>query len=281
MSNSGKTRTARDIALTRLRLHYQEWEGAHPTILLLHPNGMNSHVWDTTVRASALPNRFIAPDGRGHGRSEYPAEGYSLDEYLADNLELLDRLGLERVIVTGLATGGNIALLLASRYPERVLALVVANAGLSITPEMITNFEMKLRDHPIFPGIEEAQQAVSFSERWPATVLNSYAREAFRQLPGGEVEWRLSPPGVIETYRDMLNRTWDELHITCPTLLVRSGGSKVFTKEDVEQLCRAIPDARAAYMPEAGQLLNQDDPAGFARLLGTFVLGVVPMTTTT
>ena len=80
------------VALPRLGLHRLDCSGAGTPIVLLHPNRTNARVWDFVVEHATLPNRFIAPDARGHGLSDYPAHGYAYQDYLGDLRALLDAL---------------------------------------------------------------------------------------------------------------------------------------------------------------------------------------------
>jgi pimeloyl-ACP methyl ester carboxylesterase len=73
-------------------------------------------------------SRLILFDKRGTGlsdrvpRSELP----SLEERMDDVLAVLDAVGSERTAVMGHSEGGNLAVLYAASYPERVTALVTA-----------------------------------------------------------------------------------------------------------------------------------------------------------
>ena len=49
-----------------------------------------------------------------------PDAGNQFDDYVADMLELLDALGIAEAHFLAAATGGTVALLLASARPERV-----------------------------------------------------------------------------------------------------------------------------------------------------------------
>ena len=109
-----RTALSRQVPLANLSLHCLDWPGSGVPVLLLHPNRTNARVWDFVVEHATLPNRFIAPDARGHGLSDYPAQGYAYKDYLDDLRALLDALEVPRVHLVGAATGGNLALLLAS-----------------------------------------------------------------------------------------------------------------------------------------------------------------------
>ena len=41
-------------------MHYLDWPGSEPTIVLLHPNRTNARVWDFVVEASGRQNRSVS-----------------------------------------------------------------------------------------------------------------------------------------------------------------------------------------------------------------------------
>ena len=75
--------------------------------------------------------RVIAPDIRGHGRSDklYDPAQYSTQIMAADIAALIDHLGLERVDVFGFSMGARIAAFLALANPSQVRSLVLGGLG--------------------------------------------------------------------------------------------------------------------------------------------------------
>ena len=76
--------------------------------------------WDVREAADVL--RY---DARGHGESQFTADGYGWDELALDQLELCDELGISEAIVGGASMGAATALHVATMAPERVRALVL------------------------------------------------------------------------------------------------------------------------------------------------------------
>jgi pimeloyl-ACP methyl ester carboxylesterase len=78
--------------------------------------------------------RCITWDGRGNGKSDRPAEAaaYSLDNYVADALAVMDATSAGQAIVVGLSFGGMIASVLAAHHPERVKAAILVGTVSSI-----------------------------------------------------------------------------------------------------------------------------------------------------
>ena len=74
-------------------------------------------------------HRLVRYDQRGHGGTPAPQGPYTIEELAGDALELLDRLGLERVSICGLSLGGAVATWLAANAADRVDRLVIACAA--------------------------------------------------------------------------------------------------------------------------------------------------------
>lgn len=259
------------VRLPALQVHTLDWPGASAPILLLHPNRTNARVWDFVVEHSGLGNRFVAPDARGHGLSDYPAAGYGYADYLDDLRALLDALGIERAHVVGAATGGNLALLLASESPERVASLVVVDPGVSLDPELSRQVREQMVREYRFASLAEARDRMPFSRLWSDAMKDHYSRHSFRATGDGGVEWRYFPPGVVETEHLLETPIWDRLAVRCPTLAIRGAGSAVFPQANMERLCALIPGARGGVI-DADHRVSQDNPRALAALIDNFIL---------
>ncbi len=258
------------VQLASLETHFLDWPGADPPILLLHPNRTSARVWDFMVEYSTLKNRFLAPDARGHGLSAYPQQGYGYADYLGDLRDLLDCLGIARVHLVGAATGGNLALLLASESPERVASLVVVDPGVSLDPQLSQRVREQMVREFRFPSLADARARMPFSTLWSEAMKDHYSSHSFRAVGNGEVEWRYFPPGVVETEHLLETPIWDRIAVRCPTLAIRGAGSAVFPATNMERLCGLIPGSRSAEI-EADHRVSQDNPRALAALIDAFI----------
>ena len=102
-------------------------------VLLIHGNPTWSFLWRKVVRLLD-PERFlcVAPDLFGLGLSHKPSRvrDHSLAFHAGAVAGLVDRLGLEDVILVGQDWGGPIGCAAAARSPGRVTGLVMGNTAL-------------------------------------------------------------------------------------------------------------------------------------------------------
>jgi len=122
--------TSRFIQANGIRIHYVR-EGAGTPLLLLHGWPEFWYVWRKCIPGLAREFDVVAPDLRGFGDSEKPAQGPSAnagaDVHAADILGLIDGLGLERVGIVSHDVGAYVAQSLARQHPERVSGLFFFN----------------------------------------------------------------------------------------------------------------------------------------------------------
>ncbi len=100
-----------DVSANGIRIHYAE-QGTGPLVLLCHgfPEGWYS--WrDQLTALAAAGYRAVAPDMRGYGRTEAPAEvsSYTLLDIVGDMVGLVAALGEKQAMIVGHDWGANIA----------------------------------------------------------------------------------------------------------------------------------------------------------------------------
>jgi pimeloyl-ACP methyl ester carboxylesterase len=111
------------VIVNGIRLHYLDWGGLGPALILIHGGLDNAHVFDDLAPALTSHFRVIAYDLRGHGHSD--AKGpFDTATRTEDLCGLMDRLGITKAHLAGWSLGGNDITALAGTYPERVDSIV-------------------------------------------------------------------------------------------------------------------------------------------------------------
>ena len=99
-----------------------------PPLLLLHGWPQHWYMWHEVIAGLRDDFRLLVPDLRGFGSSEAPGHGYDGPTFAADQVALLDALGLDRVRLMGHDWGGWTAFLLGLDHPDRIERMIVCNA---------------------------------------------------------------------------------------------------------------------------------------------------------
>lgn len=111
-------------------------EGNGSPILFLHGLAGDHRVF--APQAESLRDRWrtIRIDARGHGRSPVPAGPWTIEDFAADFVGVLDRLGLEAAHVVGHSAGGVFAMAMALSSPERVRSLFLVGTSAELKREI-------------------------------------------------------------------------------------------------------------------------------------------------
>jgi pimeloyl-ACP methyl ester carboxylesterase len=119
----------RFVEANGIRMHVAESGSPDaPAVLLLHGWPQHWYMWRRVMKDLAGDYRLLAPDLRGFGWTEAPGHGYDGETFAADQVALLDGLGLDRAHVVGHDWGGWTAILLGILHADRVDRMVVCNA---------------------------------------------------------------------------------------------------------------------------------------------------------
>ena len=110
-----------------IQFHYAEAGAGEDVVLCLHGWPQHWYEWRHLMPMLAGRHRVIAPDLRGFGWSEAPADGYEKENMADDVFAILDALGIERVKLVGHDWGGWIGFLMALREPRRIERYLALN----------------------------------------------------------------------------------------------------------------------------------------------------------
>jgi pimeloyl-ACP methyl ester carboxylesterase len=123
------------VHTNNIRLHYLEYDGEQPTIILMHGLTANAHSFEGLIAAGLSPAfNVIAVDLRGRGESDQPSTGYTMPDHAKDIIGLMDSLKIDKAILAGHSFGGFAGLYLASFYPDRVDKLILMDAAAKMHP---------------------------------------------------------------------------------------------------------------------------------------------------
>lgn len=169
--------------------------GNGPDVMLLHGWTCDSHDWSWQLPVFESRYRVIAPDLRGHGRSEVmPSGAYTPDDYVADIEALIlaaDR-GREFVLV-GHSMGAQIAARLAAKRADLVRAVVSIDGALGFDSAAARLFSKTARDlvaddpgtvvPALFAGVYDRATDPAFKQ-WHARRVQGMPKHVVRESFG-------------------------------------------------------------------------------------------------
>ncbi|SDX59392.1 Pimeloyl-ACP methyl ester carboxylesterase [Thiocapsa roseopersicina] len=100
-----------------------------PEYVFVHGLGGDRSHFAPQMAYFSRKGRVLIPELRGHGDSDKPEEGYSIEGLAEDIAWLCAQLGLEKPIIAGQSLGGNIALEVAAHHPDLVAGVVCLDSG--------------------------------------------------------------------------------------------------------------------------------------------------------
>jgi len=265
-----------------LRLSVREHPGGSPPILALHGLASNARWWDLVAARLSPRWRVLAPDLRGHGRSERPEAGYSFAEVVEDLRGLVEATSLDRVIVAGHSWGASVALWFAAALPEHVLGCVCVDGGAANLREHFPTWaeaEERLTP-PRISGITEASvrewaRGGSLAEGGDPEAVADILLGNFEAAADGGVQPRLR----LDRHMEIARRLWEldafELmaRIECPVLFIPARGGPWPAEEKARALQRAqdVLGSRAQMVWVAGgHDLPVQRPAEVAKAMADF-----------
>src|SRR5580700_10909616 len=111
------------VCANGIRLHYLDWGGLGPVLILIHGGLDDAHIFDDLAPAFTDHFRVIAYDLRGHGHSH--AKGpFDTTTRTEDLRGLMDSLSIAKAHLASWSLGGNDITAMAGTHPERVGSIV-------------------------------------------------------------------------------------------------------------------------------------------------------------
>ena len=283
--------TSRTYFSQRLRLHYVDWGNpTAPPLLMVHGGRDHCRNWDWL--AERLRDRWhvIAPDLRGHGDSQWSAEGsYRMDSYIYDLAQLIHQQQLAPVTIVAHSLGGNISIRYTGIYPDTVRRLV-AIEGLGASPRMVSERAKLTLDARMQAWIDEQRQLSGRLPRRYASIEDAFKRmqeenkhlspERARHLTAygvnqnedGTFSWKFDNYVRSWPAYDMASEEVEQLwaRITCPTLLVY-GNESGASNPNVDGRVRHFQNATVASIDNAGHWVHHDQFEIFYKLAADFI----------
>ncbi|WP_037007004.1 alpha/beta fold hydrolase [Pseudomonas nitroreducens] len=237
-----------------------------PVVLLLHGGGQTRHSWARAHRELAAQGyRAISVDARGHGESDWSADGnYSLEAQVADLLALIDEVG-GRPALVGASMGGTHSLMACGLHPGIASALVLVDVTPRLEAQGIEHIIGFMKRHiDGFDTLQQAADAVAaYNPNRRMVDNNAGLAKNLRQRDDGRWYWHWDPrfmEGDHQAKVAHISQRMGQLaaNVEIPTLLVRGKQSDVVSLEGVRELHALLPQLEFVDIEGAGHMVAGD-----------------------
>ncbi|HEM61799.1 MAG TPA: alpha/beta hydrolase [Chloroflexi bacterium] len=239
---------------------YYGVHGQGDPLLLIHGFGGTGHSdWKHQIPVFSKSFQVIAPDLRGHGRTDHP-EAISgpefFDEATEDMGHLLKTLDGGRAHVCGFSMGSSIAAWLCLLEPSLVRSLILVSGAARV-------------NRKIAPGLFELWERMRDPDRidhkWARTLSRLHGADKWRHLLRNYASAVIAR---IEADEEVAYSRGGE--ITCPTLIVQGSEDKLSPRLLSEELHASIPDSELVLL-ESEHWVPGLQPAAFNAVVLDFL----------
>lgn len=256
-----------------MKLFYRKYGTGKP-IIILHGLFGQSDNWQTQAKNLAERGYEIyAVDQRNHGLSPHDDE-FNYKAMSTDLYELINDLGLNKVIVIGHSMGGKTALQFAVDHPEKINKLIVADIAPKSYP-------------PHHQQVFEALQAIDFSSiktRKEADEMLSkhIADDGTKQFLLKNIYWktdiRLDWRFNIKAIKENIDAIGAEIELPrvytkndFGALFIRGENSGYILDSDIPDIRNYFPDSEFVTVEGAGHWLHAEKPKKFLEEVIRFI----------
>jgi len=262
------------------RLSYRD-SGSGLPVVFLHPTPLDHDYWRPLIDDLAGV-RAIAPDFRGHGRSELGANlpvgsfarvpaapVLTAGQLAADVVALLDHLQLPEAVFAGCSIGGYVLLELWRRVPARMQGLAFvcskpqpdAEAGLVKRAANIAQIQAN-GVAGLFDGMAQSLIGATARRRKPEIVPELRARMTLTPEAAIAVQAGLAlRPDSVPTLAT----------ITAPVLAIAGGEDPGVSPAEMEAFQKAPGGCEFHLLPDAGHFAAYEQPRKVAALLAEWL----------
>ena len=271
-----------------LRLSYTSQGRGQPLVCVPGGPGRDpGYLGDLGGLDREAERELVLLEVRGTGASAVPDDpaSYRCDRMTEDVESLRAHLGLDQIDLLGHSAGGDLALLYAARYPERIARLILLTpalrtVGLGVTDdELLANMKRRSAE-PWFTDAKAAVQAAIAGDESAETTLRYlpffYGRwdEAARVHAAGEAGQR--SPAVAAGYyaeggSDPEQTRAQLAKVTAPVLVLAGQVDLGPTPERAAEAAALFPAGEVVVQPAASHFPWLDDPAWFTATLAAFL----------
>ena len=249
---------------------YSKIEGSGQPLLILHGFLGMSDNWKSLATQFAANFEVHTLDLRNHGRS-LQSEEFSYEIMAQDIFEYCQVHDLANINIIGHSMGGKVAMLVATRHPDLVGKLIVADIGPKFYPQHHQDILAGLNavDFSVKPSRSDVEEIMK--NFIPDFGTRQFLMKNLYWVEPGQLAFRFNLAVFNHKMDEIGVALPEELVFTKPTLFIRGGNSKYILDRDFENIKKHFPDSSVETIPNVGHWLHAENPAEFYQQVTAFL----------
>ena len=257
-----------------VNIHYYRTGGAKPQLVLAHGITDDGLCWTPVADVLSRDYDVIMVDARGHGKSEAPADGYTLRNLGTELAGVFHALKLEKPILLGHSMGAITSLVLAGLFPDLPRAILLEDP-----PPFWISSEGNTRNNEVVNGLTSWIYAnkrktrddlvAEFSTNgptWPDVELDPWVNSKHR--------YSLNIAALVHP-EDMISINFPNLfaRISCPALFISADVAKgaASGEDDIVKIKEMLPQLEVVHVAAAGHNIRREQFARYMDVVQKFL----------
>ena len=233
---------------------YGPTDSTKTPVLCLAGVTRNSKDFHAIASVLSEDRRVIATDYRGRGLSDYDKDGssYQPNIEMADIVDLLDHLSIEKVVVIGTSRGGMIATAMAKYHLDRLAGVVLNDIGPHIDEEGLARVAEAMTEYEVFENWSDVVEnlkafSIGFAglndAQWLDFAKCLYRESDSKIKPDYDKSLAKGFPSAKVIRSGVLRDTWNwfALMDKIPVGVIRGENSDLLSKETVGKMKDILP----------------------------------------
>ncbi|EPY2303257.1 arylesterase, non-heme chloride peroxidase [Clostridium sporogenes] len=265
------------LANDNVKIFY-EVKGEGKPIIFIHGWTCNHSFFKKQVETLSKNYKVITYDLRGHGVSERPENGLTMDRMAKDVRDLIQHLNLSDVTLAGWSMGTTIILEYVRQFACDKLSNI---CFIDMTPKVVAEGDWNMGLFGEFSHKDNLNHIANVAGDWPK-VIESFVPSLFATSGcriKEDMDWvfkevrKNTPHVVVDCWVSMSNQDYREelSKITVPTLITRGEESAFCTKKTCEYMEKEIKNAKWIDYSKSGHILFMEEPEKFNKDIVEFI----------
>ena len=257
-----------------IQIHWESIGEGEPVAFL---NGILMTVDSWKLQTAQLSRRFrcLMHDFRGQLLSSKPADAWTLEDHAEDFGALLDHLGIDSCHVVGTSYGGEVGMIFAANWPERVRSLTVIASVSELGPDterIARDWRRAALEAP--ESLYRTMLPTTFSPEF-VTANPRLVELGDERLNACDAEFFRAFARLVDAFFQ-LNITPGLKQIRCPTLIIAGEKDLLKPPRYSQIIADNISGSKLLVAPGAGHAAVLEQPEWINTELMTFLKAHMP-----